>query len=256
MANKRCAWIGGNWKCNGAKESNSSRLEQLNQAPLPASSVDVVIFPTFIHIDNAVNTLSANYVVGAQNCSITNDGAFTGEVSAAMLKDIGATWVLCGHSERRQLYGETNEIVADKMAKVLSTGLKAVVCIGETLEERQAGKTLEVCKTQLGAIFAKVSDWSKIVIAYEPIWAIGTGVVASPETAQEVHEELRNLLSKEVSAEVASATRIVYGGSVNAANSTDLISKADIDGFLVGGASLKPEFAQIVKNVSEFYEKS
>merc|ERR1712117_896737 len=153
---------------------------------------------------------------------------------------------LLGHSERRHVFGETDELIGEKVAFALEQGLNIIPCIGEKLEERQAGKTNDVCFKQLKAIADKVSDWSKVVIAYEPVWAIGTGKTATPEQAQEVHELLRKWISANISAEVAASIRIIYGGSVTGGNCKELAKKPDIDGFLVGGASLKPEFVEII----------
>jgi len=191
--------------------------------------------------------------VASQSISSKKDGAFTGEISAEQVKDFGLKWTLVGHSERRTLYGETNEVVAAKVQRAQEAGLSAIVCIGETLEIREAGTTNEVLKQQLDAVKPSITDWSRIVIAYEPVWAIGTGKVATPEIAQETHAYIRSWLSAEVSPAVANATRIQYGGSATAANVGALIVMPDIDGFLVGGASLKPEFCDIIKIAHSHY---
>lgn len=167
------------------------------------------------------------------------------------MKDFEVKWVLVGHSERRTLYGETNEVVAEKLKLAQENELNVIFCVGETLAEREAEKTNAVLKDQLECARDVVSDWSKIVIAYEPVWAIGTGKTATPEIAQAAHAYIRSWLIDNVSADIAAATRIQYGGSANASNAAALISQPDIDGFLVGGASLKPEFATIVAAVSE-----
>jgi triosephosphate isomerase len=174
-------------------------------------------------------------------------GAFTGEVSANMLKDAGATWVILGHSERRQLFGETDEIVARKVAAANSAGLRPILCVGETLAEREAGNTLSVVERQVTAVVHELAKQPGVgVIAYEPVWAIGTGKVAKPEDAQEVHAKIRSILAA-VSAELATATKILYGGSVKADNAEGLLGQSDVDGALVGGASLDPAgFAKIV----------
>lgn len=173
-------------------------------------------------------------------------GAFTGEVSPALLKDVGATWVILGHSERRQIFGESDELIAEKVVHALAEGLKVIACIGETLQEREAGQTEAVVFRQTKALAAVIKDWSNVVLAYEPVWAIGTGKTATPAQAQEVHAALRKWLAENVSAAVSASLRIQYGGSVTAANARELASQGDIDGFLVGGASLKPEFVDIV----------
>ncbi|KAG6413454.1 hypothetical protein SASPL_126165 [Salvia splendens] len=280
MAGSGKFFVGGNWKChlvscflispcilkqytqNGTKESISKLVSDLNIATLE-SDVDVVVSPPFVYIDQVKNSLTDRIDVAAQNCWIGKGGAFTGEISVEQLKDIGCKWVVLGHSERRHVIGEDDQFIGKKAAYALSQGVGVIACIGELLEEREAGKTFDVCFQQLKAYAGNdyqlsilwcadaVSSWDNIVIAYEPVWAIGTGKVASPEQAQEVHAAVRDWLSKNVSADVASKTRIIYGGSVNGANSAELAKKEDIDGFLVGGASLKgPEFATIINSVT------
>jgi len=197
------------------------------------------------YMDYVRSKLPAAIGVAAQNCYKAEKGAFTGETSPAMIKDIGCEWVILGHSERRNVFGESGQLVGEKVGFALQSGLKVIPCIGELLEEREAGKTTEVCFRQLKAIADNVSDWSKVVIAYEPVWAIGTGKTATPEQAQEVHASLRAWLAENVNAEVAASTRILYGGSVGAANCRELAACPDIDGSLVGGASLKTDFIQI-----------
>lgn len=167
-------------------------------------------------------------------------------MSPAQLKDVGATWVILGHSERRQIFGETDELIAQKVVHALENGLKVIACIGETLQEREAGQTEAVVFRQTKALADAVKDWTNVVLAYEPVWAIGTGKTATPQQAQEVHAALRKWLTENVSADVSASLRIQYGGSVTAGNAKELASQPDIDGFLVGGASLKPEFVQIV----------
>ena len=167
------------------------------------------------------------------------------------MKDFGLEWTLIGHSERRVKYGETDEMVATKTERALGAGLKVILCIGETLEQREAGQTNDVLKTQLDAVKNVVNNWGSIVLAYEPVWAIGTGKTATPAIAQEAHAYVRSWLTENVSADAAASVRIQYGGSANAANCGDLIAQPDIDGFLVGGASLKPEFGTIVKTASD-----
>ncbi|KAL3677504.1 hypothetical protein R1sor_027452 [Riccia sorocarpa] len=242
-------FVGGNWKANGNKESVKKLVQELNDAKLE-DDVDVVVAPPYIYLDYVLNNLNKRVEVSAQNSWVGKGGAFTGEISAEQLKDLGAQWVILGHSERRHILGETNETIGKKAAYALNNGLKVIACIGELLEEREAGKTTEVCFGQLKAYADAVPSWKDIVIAYEPVWAIGTGKVATPQQAQEVHAEIRKWLADNVSAETASETRIIYGGSVNAANSAELAKQEDIDGFLVGGASLKgPDFATIINSV-------
>lgn len=178
--------------------------------------------------------------VASQNVYDKPNGAFTGEVSVSQLKDSGINWTILGHSERRTILRESDEVVALKTKYATENGVSVIWCCGESLEEREAGKTIDVVSKQLAALKAQVSDWSKIVVAYEPIWAIGTGKVATTEQAQEVHKAIREWLKANVSDKVAEETRILYGGSVNEKNCGELSKQADIDGFLVGGASLKP----------------
>ena len=206
--------------------------------------------PASVHLSSVQSQVASHILVAAQNCSAQGNGAFTGEVSADILADLGINWVILGHSERRSLYNESSEVVAKKTQYALSKGLNVILCIGERLEEREAGETNNVLKVQLDACKTAVSDWSKVVVAYEPVWAIGTGKVASPEQAQETQAYVRSWLHENVSEAVANSTRIIYGGSVTETNCGDLIKQQDIDGFLVGGASLKAGFADIIKAVS------
>jgi len=184
--------------------------------------------------------------IAAQNCWKSEKGAFTGDISPAMIKDLGCEWVILGHSERRNVFGESDQLIGEKVSHALDSGLNLIPCIGEKLEEREANKTEEVVFRQMKHIANNIKDWKRVVIAYEPVWAIGTGKTASPEQAQEVHAALRKWLTDNVSADVAKTTRILYGGSVTAKNCRELAAKPDIDGFLVGGASLKPEFIDII----------
>ncbi|KAG2705890.1 hypothetical protein I3843_05G068900 [Carya illinoinensis] len=250
MAGTGKFFVGGNWKCNGTKESITKLVSDLNGAKLEAD-VDVVVAPPFIYIDQVKNTLTARIEISGQNSWVGKGGAFTGEISVEQLNDIGCKWVILGHSERRHIIGEDDQFIGKKAAYALSQGLGVIACVGEKLEERESGKTFDVCFQQLKAFADAVPSWENVVIAYEPVWAIGTGKVATPIQAQEVHVALRDWLRKNVSAEVASKTRIIYGGSVNGGNSAELAKQEDIDGFLVGGASLKgPEFATIVNSVT------
>lgn len=243
----RTPWIGGNWKCNGSVGSINDLCAQLEKAEFDSKNIDVVIFPTALHASLAREKLPKKFNIGLQNVSKTHNGAFTGEISVEMVKDFGLAWVLAGHSERRQYYGETDEVVAEKVAIALEEkGMNVALCVGEHLAEREQGKTNDVVEAQLAACLPKISDWDRVVIAYEPVWAIGTGKVATPAQAQEVHEHIRAFLTEKVSKEVAEKVRIVYGGSVNAANSLELILQPDLDGFLVGGASLKKDFVEVI----------
>ena len=217
----------------------------------PSDSIEIGIAPPFVSLSLAKDLLEGTSIkLVAQNCSDQPKGAFTGEVSAAMLKDLGCDYVLVGHSERRQLFGETNELISKKVQAVLEHGMKVIIAIGETLEQRESGKTLEIVLTQLDAALSGVSREAmlNVVIAYEPVWAIGTGKTATPEQAQEVHAALRQRLVENYDADVAAAMRFQYGGSVKPGNAKELFSQADIDGGLIGGASLKAEdFAEICK---------
>ncbi|XP_022746439.1 triosephosphate isomerase, cytosolic [Durio zibethinus] len=242
-------FVGGNWKCNGTTEEVKKIVSILNGREVPSQDVvEVVISPPFVFLPLVKSSLRPDFHVAAQNCWVKKGGAFTGEVSAEMLVNLNIPWVIIGHSERRLILKESNEFIGDKVAYALSQGLKVIACIGETLEQREAGSTMEVVAAQTKAIAAKVSNWVDVVLAYEPVWAIGTGKVATPAQAQEVHSELRKWLQANVSPEVAASTRIIYGGSVTAANCKELAAQPDVDGFLVGGASLKPEFIDIIKS--------
>lgn len=241
-------FVGGNWKCNGTLEEVKKIVAMLNEGAVPSPDVvEVVVSPPFVFLPTVQGSLKPDFQVAAQNCWVKKGGAFTGEVSAEMLANLGVPWVILGHSERRALLGESNEFVGDKVAYALSQGLKVIACVGETLEQRESGSTMEVVAAQTKAIADKISSWDNVVLAYEPVWAIGTGKVASPAQAQEVHLELRKWLQGNVSPQVAETTRIIYGGSVNGANCKELGGQTDVDGFLVGGASLKPEFIDIIK---------
>ncbi|KAF9975493.1 triosephosphate isomerase [Actinomortierella ambigua] len=236
--------VGGNYKLNGSLDSLKTLVDTLNQGNLD-KEVEVVVAPPFIYLDHVRKTIRKEIAVAGQNCYSKAAGAYTGEVAAEMLKDIGIEWVILGHSERRDIFRETDDEIGQKVAHALKAGLKVIACCGEKLEERESNKTTEVVFRQLEAIRKHIDDWSNVVIAYEPVWAIGTGKVATPQQAQEVHHAIRNWLKEKVSPEVAEATRIQYGGSVNASNAATLAGEPDIDGFLVGGASLKPEFVTI-----------
>ena len=209
---------------------------------------EVVIAPPALYLLLTREHLKPGIEVAAQNVFDKPNGAFTGEISVDQLKDSNITWTLLGHSERRVILQEDDAFVASKTKAALDGGIGVILCCGESLEQREANKTIEVVTAQLKAVKDKVVDWSKIVIAYEPIWAIGTGKVATTAQAQEVHAAIRAWLKKEVSEKVAVETRIIYGGSVNEKNCKDLSKQEDIDGFLVGGASLKPAFVDIINS--------
>ncbi|XP_052213169.1 triosephosphate isomerase-like isoform X3 [Dreissena polymorpha] len=248
MASQRKFFVGGNWKLNGTKKGVDGIIDFINKDCVDPN-VEVVVAPSAIYLDYTRQKVNTSVGVAAQNCYKVGSGAFTGDNSAEMIKDVGCEWVILGHSERRHVFGESDQLIGEKTQFALKSGLKVIACIGEKLDEREAGNTEAVCFRQTQAIIDCIqeSDWGNIVIAYEPVWAIGTGKTASPEQAQEVHDTLRKWLADKVSPSVASSVRIIYGGSVTAANAKDLGKKPDIDGFLVGGASLKPDFIQIVK---------
>jgi len=245
-------FVGGNWKCNGLKESVDKLVKELNDGKVTASNVEVVVAPTFLYLDHVSKTIRKDFHVGAQNCWSESKGAYTGEVSAEMILDNGIHWVILGHSERRDIIKESDELIAKKTKHALDAGLKVIACVGEHIEDREAGKTNEVIFRQMKAIADQVKDWKNVVVAYEPVWAIGTGKTATPQIAQEVHADIRKWLKEHVSEEVGNKTRLIYGGSVKGNNANDLASQVDVDGFLVGGASLiGPEFIQIVNSASQ-----
>mmetsp|Transcript_15036 Transcript_15036/g.33102 ORF Transcript_15036/g.33102 Transcript_15036/m.33102 type:complete len:255 (+) Transcript_15036:73-837(+) len=248
---KRRSIIGGNWKCNPETLETVQQLSTaFNEVEAPGlAKVDVIVFPSAIHVCAARSILKEGIAVGAQNVSVTDCGAFTGELSAKMARSVGCQWVLVGHSERRAKFGETFQDTVAKVGKIQESGLGVVFCVGELLEEREAGRTIEVCASQLSPVLPKVANWQSFVIAYEPVWAIGTGVVATKEQAQEAHQAIRELVREQVGEEAANTVRIQYGGSVTPENCAGLIQQPDIDGFLVGGASLKPTFTKIIDNV-------
>jgi len=240
--------VAGNWKMHGSRAENAQLLETLLDLLKPEWQAEVMVCPPFVYLWEAGRVLKdSDVALGAQSVCAEAIGAFTGEVSGAMLRDVGCRYVLVGHSERRQLYGESDALVARKFVAAQSQGLLPVLCVGETLEEREGGRTNEVVARQLDAVLAVsgVGALAKAVIAYEPVWAIGTGRTASPQQAQDVHAMIRAKVAA-LDATIAASVRILYGGSVKASNARELFAMADIDGGLVGGASLKAEeFAQI-----------
>jgi len=234
--------VAGNWKMNGSSNSVSELIDGI-KAGVAAANAEVVVCPPYVFLSTVNSSISGTDIkLAAQNMCDQDAGAFTGEVSGPMLKDIGCDYVIIGHSERRTLYGETDEVTAIKYAAVLKNNLKPIFCIGESLEEREQGITEQVVARQLDAVIdlEGVAALGEAVIAYEPVWAIGTGKTATPDQAQEVHAFIRGKLAGLDSA-VAEKVQILYGGSMNAGNAADLLSMADIDGGLIGGASLKPD---------------
>jgi triosephosphate isomerase (TIM) len=246
--------IAGNWKMNKSFEDGMGLTSEIVNMLKDEynGSAQVVLIPPFLHI-NAISRMvadSKNISCGAQNCSNHESGAYTGEICASMLKSCGATYVIIGHSERRQYFGEHNDWLAKKIDAVLANGLNPIYCVGETLEEREANKHFDVLKTQISeALFhLNATQMANIVLAYEPVWAIGTGKTASTAQAQEVHAFIRNLIAAQFGQETANNITIQYGGSVKADNAVELFSAPDIDGALVGGAALQSRsFVDIVK---------
>ena len=233
--------VAGNWKMNGSSESNRKLLDELVSGL--DTKAEVLVCPPAVYAQQVRDQLASSIVkTGLQNASDQSSGAFTGETSPLMAKDLGIDYVIIGHSERRSLYGETDEIVAAKFCALVDQGLVPILCVGETLEEREAGDTMSVVASQIEVVLraAGPERLANFVIAYEPVWAIGTGLTATPEQAQEVHAAIRKLLA-EHNADMSAKTRILYGGSMKAANAADLIALPDVDGGLVGGASLVAE---------------
>ena len=251
MALPRKKFVAGNWKMNMTSSEVAPYLEVFRQETEPVNNVDIAIIPPFTALAKASEILGGSQKIrlGAQNMSPEAKGAYTGEISAAMLRDLFVRYVLVGHSERRRLFGETDELVHRKVVTALNSELRPILCIGETLEERQAGQEKAILEAQLeGALKALTQEQlEEIIIAYEPVWAIGTGLTATPAQAQEAHQFIRDYLKTSAGVEIADKTRILYGGSVTADNARELLSQPDIDGALVGGASLDPRsFAEIV----------
>jgi triosephosphate isomerase len=228
--------VGANWKMNGSLEANAEWLQEFAQNP---PTCETVVFAPFVYIPQVVAGLVGDVTAGGQNLSQHAPGAYTGEVAGEMLVEIGCRWVIVGHSERRARFGEIDLMVAAKARRALDLGLRPIVCVGETLAERQAGKTLEVVGRQVASVLSvcSVAELGQLAMAYEPRWAIGTGHAATPEQAQEVHKAIRAQLGA-ADQTAASQVRLIYGGSVTAENAGDLFAQPDIDGGLIGGASL------------------
>lgn len=247
--------IAGNWKMYKTLKDGQELAVALRRDLYKVENVDIVICPPFTLLGFLSDALeTSNIAVGGQDLYWQEEGAFTGEVSPLMIKDAGCLYVIIGHSERRQFFGETNETVNKKLKAALKNGLIPIVCVGENLQERESGRTFEVIEGHVNNGLADIgsSDISKVVIAYEPVWAIGTGKTATPDQAQEVHKFIRGLLNKKYGQEIADGIRIQYGGSVKPENITELMNKPDVDGALVGGASLKADsFGAIVTKASE-----
>ena len=234
-------FIAGNWKMNKTPEEGKKLASEIASIVSKDSSVDVVICPTFTALDRVSQAIEGSAVkLGAQNLYPKANGAYTGEISPEMLREVFAKFVILGHSERREYFGETDAFVNEKVKFSLENLINPILCIGETLEQREANETLEVVKTQLlgGLEGVEASQMGSVVVAYEPVWAIGTGKTATPEMAQEVHGSIRALLNEKYGSAVGEKVRILYGGSMKPANAEELLSQTDIDGGLIGGAAL------------------
>jgi triosephosphate isomerase len=245
--------IAGNWKMNSGSGKTAPFFNELAKiiGDVPGQ-VEMLICPPFVSLNEAANAAKdiPGMHIGAQNLHFENDGAYTGEISAVMLKDAGCSHVIIGHSERREYFGEAEQVIGKKIAKALENGLTPVVCVGEVLDQRKSGDHFTVVETQTRGALAGFGDAeiAKIVIAYEPVWAIGTGETASPDQAQEMHAFIRKVLTEITGKEVASGIRILYGGSMKPDNAAELLAQTDVDGGLIGGASLKPDsYAAIVQ---------
>ncbi len=246
--------VAGNWKMNmdiGNGIQLFNEIQQLLKEEVKGDQ-EVIICPPYIHLSSLSQLLdsSNNLSIGAQNCYQADSGAFTGEVSASIIASAGAAYVIIGHSERRLYFSESNSLLAQKLDTVLKNGLTPIFCIGETLEQRNTETYFEVIKEQLTetSFHLQGAEYRKMVLAYEPVWAIGTGLTASPEQAQEIHSFIRNLLADKYDQDLANNMTILYGGSCNPKNASELFAKVDIDGGLIGGASLKArDFVDIIK---------
>jgi len=245
--------VAGNWKMNISLTEGQelfSEIKKLVRKEVKGNQ-GIVVCPPFIHISSLAQSLADDSLaIGAQNCHQSDSGAFTGEVSASMLASAGASYVIIGHSERRLYFAESNVQLAQKLDVVLKNGILPIFCIGETLEQRNDGSYFDVIKSQLAeaAFHLQEADFAKLVIAYEPVWAIGTGLTASPEQAQEIHSYIRKLIAEKYNPSLASNLTILYGGSCNPKNASELFAQPDIDGGLIGGASLKArDFVEIIK---------
>ncbi|MEG1068788.1 MAG: triose-phosphate isomerase [Ruthenibacterium sp.] len=250
----RKAVIAGNWKMNKTATETAALLTEMKEA-VKGANCDVVICAPFTSLVSALETCKgSNIAIGAENVHFEKSGAFTGEISADMLVDLGVKYVITGHSERRQYFAETDETVNKRTKAALAAGLTVIVCVGESLAQREQGVTEELVRLQTKIALGGVSadEMKRIIIAYEPVWAIGTGRTATSEQAQEVCKAIRTVVGELYGNDVAEATTVQYGGSMNAANADELLSKVDVDGGLIGGASLKPaDFAAIVNAASK-----
>ena len=248
-------FIAGNWKMNKTAAEAKALIAEINALVGAETAVDVAVCPTFTALDAASQALKgSNVKLGAQNMYFEKSGAFTGEISADMLKEFGTEYVILGHSERREYFKECDCLINKKVKAVLANGMKPILCVGETLEQREGGKTIDVVSEQTVGGLKDVSkeDAENVVVAYEPVWAIGTGKTATPEMAQEVHAEIRKVLAKLFGADTAEKIQILYGGSMKPENADALLKEKDIDGGLIGGAALKADsFAALVKSAKK-----
>jgi triosephosphate isomerase len=244
--------VAGNWKMNKNLEETEALLAELS-AKLPDTHAEVMVAPTYVNLSSSVRHLDSSVIqVIAQNMHFAENGAYTGEISADMLLHIGIDTVIIGHSERRAYFGETDEILAKKVVAALAKNMRVMFCFGEELEDRKSGNHFSIVESQLrNALFSlDASAWSKIILAYEPVWAIGTGETASPEQAQEMHAFIRKTISDAFDATIADNVSILYGGSVKPANAEEIFSKPDVDGGLIGGAALNADdFVSIIKAI-------
>jgi len=249
----RTPLIAANWKMNKLVDDAVATATALKPLVADAAGVEIVVCPVFTVLQAVGKALvGSNVALGAQNCYVKESGAYTGELSPQMLQDVGCAWVIIGHSERRQYFKESDALLNEKLHFALKSGLKVMFCIGETLEERQGGSMNDVLSRQVneGLKGLRDADFANVAVAYEPVWAIGTGVTATPEQAEEAHAFVRGLVEAQFGKNVADRLRIQYGGSVKPDNAAELIAKPNVDGFLVGGASLKADsFAGIIKAV-------
>ena len=240
-------FIVANWKMNGNKESNEKLVNYINEKVDKDPNIEVIICPPFTYLTQILELKIPSIKIGAQNISESQNGAFTGEISGSMLQDMKIDYVIIGHSERRQMYNDTNTVIAQKFELAHQNNLIPILCVGESLSERKTGQTLSVVEAQIKSVIeaTRIELFTKSIIAYEPVWAIGTGETASPEQAEEVHSNIRSII-EEYDSKIATSIPILYGGSVNGANSKDLFTMGNINGGLIGGASLNgEEFVEI-----------
>ena len=246
----RTKLVAGNWKLNGSRDANQRLVSDILAGAGEAVAAEILLCPPFVYLPQVGAQISASALkLGAQNAATQTSGAYTGEIAAAMLQDVGCSHVIIGHSERRALFGDTDEDVAARFQAVYEQGLTPILCVGESLEERESGVTMSVIDRQVGAVLdaGGVKPFATGIIAYEPVWAIGTGLTATPEQAQQVHAHIRSIIAAS-DAKIAAGLRILYGGSVKGANASELFAMEDIDGGLIGGASLDAdEFLSICR---------